>query len=445
MPDTGTPLATVVVVTWNGAALLPACLDALAAQDLPAGSWRTVVVDNASADGTLSLLRRDFPDVEVVANPRNDGFAGGNNVALRRVDTPFAVLLNNDARPEPDWLRNLLAPFEHDARLGAVTSKILFLPRFVELSLDAPAFSAPGDGRELGIQVGTVLVDGEDATDQVLWESFAYPAEGAGPGRFRWTRPRGTFLVPVPGRVGPVEVVLRVWAQAPTKVTVCGVVWEVGTSPTELSLVVDGSAAVDVVNNAGGLVLPEGYGADRGFQQVDRGQYDEAQEVFTACGAAVAFRTAAIREVGFFDEDFFLYYEDCDLSWRLRARGYAVRYEPTAVVRHIHSASSGEWSPLFTFHVDRNRLLMLTKDATAGLAAREVLRYPLTTASLAWQAVRRGLGARQRPAIRPTLLRLRVMASYLRLLPRMLRRRRVVQRGPVRAAALQRRWLAPRS
>ena len=58
------------------------------------------------------------------------------------------------------------------------------------------------------------------------------------------------------------------------------------------------------------------------------------------------------------------------------------RSQPAAVVRHIHSASSKEWSPLFTFHVDRNRMLMLTKNARAGLALREVLRYPLTTASL---------------------------------------------------------------
>ena len=77
-----------------------------------------------------------------------------------------------------------------------------------------------------------------------------------------------------------------------------------------------------------------------------------------------------------FDDDFFLYYEDTDLSWRLRSLGWRIRYQPAAVARHIHSASSVEWSPLFVFHTDRNRLLMLTKNARAGLAAREVLRYP---------------------------------------------------------------------
>jgi GT2 family glycosyltransferase len=50
--------------------------------------------------------------VRVLRNDRNLGFAGGNDTALREVTTPYAVLLNNDATPEPDWLERLLAPFD---------------------------------------------------------------------------------------------------------------------------------------------------------------------------------------------------------------------------------------------------------------------------------------------------------------------------------------------
>ena len=74
-------------------------------------------------------------------------------------------------------------------------------------------------------------------------------------------------------------------------------------------------------------------------------------------------------ETGDFDPDFFLYYEDTDLSWRLRAAGWTVRYEATAVVRHAHAASSDTRSRLFRFYDDRNRLLMLIKNAPAGLAS----------------------------------------------------------------------------
>ena len=68
---------------------------------------------------------------------------------------------------------------------------------------------------------------------------------------------------------------------------------------------------------------------------------------------------------------------------------------------------------------------MLTKNARAGLAAREVLRYPLTTASLALREVARSRHTHRRPPVRPTLLRLRVLGSYLRLLPVLVRRRRI--------------------
>ena len=88
---------------------------------------------------------------------------------------------------------------------------------------------------------------------------------------------------------------------------------------------------------------------------------------------------------------------------------------------------------------------MLTKNATAGLAAGEVLRYPLTTMSLALRAVAQARHTGRRPPLRPTLLRLRVIGSYLRLLPLMLaRRRRLGVRAQVRRRALQHRWLTSR-
>ena len=75
------------------------------------------------------------------------------------------------------------------------------------------------------------------------------------------------------------------------------------------------------------------------------------------------------RTPGGFDPRYFMYYEDLDLSWRLRLRGWKVVYVPTALVEHDHAASSGEWSPFFRFHVERNRPLMLLKLAPWSLAA----------------------------------------------------------------------------
>jgi GT2 family glycosyltransferase len=72
------PLATVVVLNWNGRRLLPDCLDALAKQDLEPALWQTWVVDNGSTDDSLDLLARDYPQVHIVRNAANLGFAGGN-------------------------------------------------------------------------------------------------------------------------------------------------------------------------------------------------------------------------------------------------------------------------------------------------------------------------------------------------------------------------------
>src|SRR4029453_6293468 len=120
------PLVTVGGLNCKGAHLRPECLVGVAAQDLPEGQMAVWVVDNASSDGSLELLADRFPWVRAIANGSNDGFARGNNVALREVTTPFVALINNDARPEPDWLRRLLEPFAEPGaeRLGPPSAKI---------------------------------------------------------------------------------------------------------------------------------------------------------------------------------------------------------------------------------------------------------------------------------------------------------------------------------
>jgi GT2 family glycosyltransferase len=450
-----TAQVTVVVVSYNGAHLLPDCLRALAAQDLPEGRMAVWVVDNGSRDGSAELLARDFPWVRVLANPVNDGFAGGNNLALWQVETPFVALLNNDARPEPDWLRRLLESFHGPGgdRVAAATAKVLFPSRYLPLQLRAPELAPGGlDRRRLGVRLYRISVDGRDVTGQALAERLTWPPEDDRDGaRFRWTRPAGTLFVPVEaaGRPGPARLGLRLAAEKAKPVELAwpggGTTVKAGPDPEEVEVELpDPPPLVAVVNNAGGLVLRDGYGADRGYQQPDRGQYERAEEVFAFCGAAVALRTAAGAEAGWFDDDFFLYYEDTDLSWRLRALGWSIRYQPRAVVHHIHSATAQEWSPSFEFHVGRNRLLALTKNAPAGLAARQVLRYPLTAASLALQGIGQARGAGRRPSAAPSRLRLRVMGSYLRLLPVMLgRRRRLGARATVSRRHLAR-WLVLR-
>ena len=103
----------VVVVNFNGGTLLGQCLDSLSRQAFR--DFRTVVVDNASTDGSADDLETAFPGVAVIRSANNLGFAAGNNLAIREADdTPFIALLNPDAIAQPDWLQCLVnAANEH--------------------------------------------------------------------------------------------------------------------------------------------------------------------------------------------------------------------------------------------------------------------------------------------------------------------------------------------
>jgi GT2 family glycosyltransferase len=292
------PTVRAVVVTWNGAHLLPLSLGSLAAQ-VSRARLDVVVVDNGSQDGTDDLLARDFPAVRVLRSERNLGFAGGAALGTADLDTDYVLLLNNDARLLPDALDAMLDVAEADERVGAVTAKVLL--------------DEPGDG---------------------------------------------------PRRV----------------------------------------------NSTGNVVTRAGAGMDRDWL-VQEGEESTDPDVFGFCGAAALLRRSALDEVGTFDPWLFLYYEDTDLSWRLRAAGWLVRYAPAAVALHRHAASSDTASPLFRYHNTRNSLVVLGRYAPASVVAasaarqcagwlRAVLRAPADPVTRA-----RGRGLRDAAVRLPRTLR----------------------------------------
>jgi GT2 family glycosyltransferase len=182
----------------------------------------------------------------------------------------------------------------------------------------------------------------------------------------------------------------------------------------------------DRINNAGVVLTRDGYGADRGLDEPDGPPYDTAAEVFGFSGGAAVLRTDAVSAAGGVPARFFLYYEDTDLAWRLRLAGWGIRYQPDAVVRHRHAATSNRDSPMFAYYNERNRLLMLLRCAPANFALRQVLRFCVTSASLAMRhALRQQVP--DVPVFRARL-RLRVLAGVLRCLPWALRARRGIGR-----------------
>ena len=118
------PNATIIVLNWNGRSYLEACLSALFSQTHQA--QRIVLVDNGSTDDSLALVRRQFPAVDIIENEINLGYAGGNNVALRQLETEVAILVNPDIVVRHDWLENLLVAFRQDAAIGIAGCKLLY-------------------------------------------------------------------------------------------------------------------------------------------------------------------------------------------------------------------------------------------------------------------------------------------------------------------------------
>lgn len=433
------PRVRAVVLNYNGGDHVLDCVEALLRTEWPSGDLEVVVVDNASSDGSDGELRRRFPDVDLRPTGANLGFPA-NNVALADLDAvDYVALINNDAFVEPGWLAPLVEVLDADAGLGAACPRIVFADRFLDLVLESPTFRpGGGDGRDLGVRLSGVEVDGKDVwRDAQRVEGFWGVEHGAGDEhQFEWTGSRARLRVPVPAGRDEVAVRLRLAAEAAKTVTVAdgrgAVEAAVGPTPAWVDCRVAG-APYDVVNNVGSVLVAGGYGADRGYLQRDEGQFDEPAEVFAWCGGGVLLRRRYVEEAGAFDERFFLYYEDTDWAWRGRARGWRYRYVPTARLRHIHAASSGEHSPLFQHYVERNRLLMLVKNAPRSLAAGAVWRYLLITASYARRDVIAPVVRGHRPNLVLVRSRLRSFLAFLRLLPAMLvdrRRNRRAQTVP---------------
>ncbi len=297
------PLVSVVIPNWNGAAHLPTCLDSLRRQTLR--DFEVIVVDNHSADDSLTLLARNYPEVQVLALEENRGFAGACNAGIRAARGEFIVLLNNDTEADARWLEEVVGAFRRHPEAGLVASKMLLFDRR------------------------------------------------------------------------------------------------------------------DVFHTAGDYYRVDGRPGNRGVWETDRGQYDREEYVFSACGGSAAYRRTMLDEVGLLDEDFFYSCEDVDLAWRAQLSGWRCIYAPRAVVYHKLSATGGGTTA--SFYDGRNFIYLLVKDYPGDLWRRywrAILRAQL---QIAWEALRAWRGAAARA-------RLRGMIAGILGIPRMLRKRRAVQR-----------------
>ncbi len=277
MTNESTPRVAVVIPNWNGKVDLPACLDSLLKQTVHA---KIVVVENGSTDGSAELLEHSYPQVTVLPQKKNLGFAGGVNAGIRYAleeDFTFVALLNNDAVAEKNWLEELIKGLENNPKAGIVTSKIV--------SSDGSYLDSTGD----------------------IYSSW-------------------------------------------------------------------------------GLSYPRGRG------ETDLDTYDDQTIIFGASGGASLYRCEMLRKIGLFDEDFFAYYEDVDISFRAQLAGWQVNFMPHAVVYHQISATSSKIKGFTTYHTIKNYPWIFKKNVPLSLWHIILPRLVLAQTLFIGRAILRGHG-----------------------------------------------------
>lgn len=117
------PTVAIVILNYNGSNYLQQFLPSVLASTYP--NKQIIVADNASIDNSIDLLKSTFPEVTLLLNTSNDGFAGGYNWALKRVEADYYILLNSDVAVDAGWIEPVIEMMEANKSIAAVQPKIL--------------------------------------------------------------------------------------------------------------------------------------------------------------------------------------------------------------------------------------------------------------------------------------------------------------------------------
>lgn len=282
----------VAIVSFRCEDLLRRCLASLR-EHPPASPMLPRVVDNDSGDGTAEMVAREFPDVELTVNERNEGFARASNQAIAAGDSPYVLCLNPDCEVGPGTIDRLLDAMDEHPEAGAC---------------------------------GPSLLRPDGSADHAARRGFPTPLNSLGhfTGIARRRRAPAAMRGYAPGFAEP--------------------------------------GPADSVN-----------------------------------GAFMLMRRRALDQVGLFDEGYWMYMEDLDLSYRLRQAGWITWYEPSAVAIHLKGGSAGEVrSPRLAYAFHRGMWRFYRKHQARERSAPANLAVAAGIALKGGVAILRGAVSRRR-------------------------------------------------
>jgi hypothetical protein len=117
------PSISVIIVNYNGKKFLSNCLNSIFRQTY--FPFEVIMVDNASHDGSVEYVQQNFPDVKMLIQSTNLGFAGGTNAGIRVAKSEFVFTLNNDTIADPHLLEEIVRPMQLDSHVGVCGAKML--------------------------------------------------------------------------------------------------------------------------------------------------------------------------------------------------------------------------------------------------------------------------------------------------------------------------------
>ncbi len=384
-----TPFVSVLLVNYNGKKLLKECLDSVFNQSYPQDSFEVLLLDNDSEDDSVIFVKKNFPNVLVIEAPSNLGFAGGNNEALKHAKGECIVLLNTDVRVDKEWLSQLVAAAKPQ-NVGIVSSKLYYDLPFVELTIKTPIELKSNiynvdDFSPLGIIIEDINCKRPERSALVWYQTGFYPPVENNY-KSRWTNGLGKVLLPfadddeetysisVHGHPHthdletPIEFCIGDTVILKDKVHSREVrQFNISLKRREVL-----PHLKNLVQNAGNIVFKDGYSRDRGsiikrtsneiaeFYDFDGEYYNKSKKLLSMCGASTLIKREVIDQVGLFDEAYFMYYEDVDLSLKAWRMGWDIVYAPKSIGYHKHKATTNKQSAVF-FHgmLFKNHLFIL--------------------------------------------------------------------------------------
>lgn len=162
------PSVSVVVLNYNGKYFLNRCISSVKNQTHPPSE--IIVVDNASTDGSDEAIKKSFPEIKLIKNKKNLGFARGNNMGIAAAKGDYVFLLNNDAETDPRCIEEMLKIIEKEEKIVCVAPKMLFF--FSRRFIDNVGSLITKHCMGVNKGVGQLDIGQFDASEQTFGASF---------------------------------------------------------------------------------------------------------------------------------------------------------------------------------------------------------------------------------------------------------------------------------